>query len=135
MKIIIFAHRLEVGGTQTNAIELAAALRDLHGFQVTLFATPGPMVHLVEKKRLRFVPAPEARLHPSRARIQALAELVDREKPDVVQVWDWWQLLDAFYPVHLRNGVPLVVTDMMMELTRISAQTFADHVRGTGAGR
>ena len=119
MKIIVFAHRLEVGGTQTNAIDLAAALRDLHGFDVTLFATPGPMLRLAEARNLRFVPAPDAYRHPSKARMHALAELVRREKPDLIHAWDWWQMLDALYSVHLGSGVPLVVSDMMMELTRI----------------
>ena len=38
MKILVFAHHLELGGTQTNAIELAAAVRDRHGHDVALFA-------------------------------------------------------------------------------------------------
>lgn len=119
MKIIVFAHRLEVGGTQTNAIEIAAGLRDLHGFNVTLFATPGPMVRLVERKGLRFAQAPDAYVHPSLARMRALADLVRQEKPDLVHAWDWWQVIDALYPVHLGMRVPLVVSDMMMDLTRI----------------
>jgi hypothetical protein len=53
MKILVFAHHLEIGGTQVNAIEISAALRDLHGHNVVLFATPGPMVKLIEKKGLR----------------------------------------------------------------------------------
>ena len=48
MKILVFAHQLEIGGTQTNAVELSAALRDLHGHEVSLFATPGPAVKLVQ---------------------------------------------------------------------------------------
>ena len=39
MKILVFAHHLEIGGTQVNAIEISAALRDLHGHDVVLFAT------------------------------------------------------------------------------------------------
>lgn len=119
MKILVYAHRLEVGGTQTNAIELAAALRDMHGFDVIFFAQPGPMVGLVEEKRLRFLPAPDARFHPSPARMRALREVVHREKPDLLHVWDWWQCLDAYYAVHLPMRIPMVVSDMMMDLTRI----------------
>ena len=119
MKILVYAHRLELGGTQVNAIELAAALRDLHGHDVTLFATPGPMVNLVEEKGLRFLPAPEAWLHPSPVRMRALRGVVRSERPDLIHVWDWWQCLDAFYSVHLPMRIPMVVTDMMMDLTRI----------------
>ena len=96
MKILVFAHRLELGGTQVNAIELAAALRDLHGHQVVLFATPGPMVKLVNEKGLRLLPAPDARLHPSPGRMHALRAAVRQERPDRIHVWDWWQCLEAF---------------------------------------
>jgi glycosyltransferase involved in cell wall biosynthesis len=119
MKILVFAHRLEVGGTQVNAIELAAALRDLHSYEVVLFATPGPNVKLVEEKGLRFLPAPDARFHPSLRRMIALREAVQRERPDLIHVWDWWQCLEAYYAVHLPMRIPMVVTDMMMGVTRV----------------
>jgi glycosyltransferase involved in cell wall biosynthesis len=119
MKILVFAHRLEVGGTQTNAIELAAALRDLHGWDVVLFATPGPMLTLVEEKKIRFLPAPDARFHPSLLRMRALRQAVRSEQPDLIHVWDWWQCLEAYYSVHLPTRIPTVVSDMMMDLTRV----------------
>lgn len=119
MKILVFAHRLEFGGTQVNALDLAAAMRDLHGHDVVLFATPGPLVKLAEEKGLRFIPAPDARIHPSLARMRALREAVRLEHPALVHVWDWWQCLDAYYAVHLTMRVPMIVTDMMMDLTRI----------------
>ncbi|MBS0150531.1 MAG: glycosyltransferase family 4 protein [Nitrospira sp.] len=120
MKILIFAHRLEIGGTQTNAIELAAALRDFHGHEVVLFATPGPMAKLVEEKGIRFLPAPhDFGGHPSFSRMRALRDVVRRERPDLLHVWDWWQCLDAYYAVYLPMRVPMVVTDMMMSLTRV----------------
>jgi glycosyltransferase involved in cell wall biosynthesis len=119
MKILVFAHQLEVGGTQTNSIELAAALRDIHGYDVVIFATPGPRVKLAEEKGLRYLPAPDARFHPSLAIMRALREAVRSECPDLLHVWDWWQCLEAYYAVHLPMRVPMVVTDMRMVLTRI----------------
>ncbi len=119
MKLLVFAQHLEIGGTQVSSIELAAALRDVHGFDVVLFAGPGPMTKLVEKKNLRLLQAPEARFHPSPARIRALCSAVREERPDLVHVWDWWQCIDAYYALHLRLRLPMVVTDMMMSLTRI----------------
>jgi L-malate glycosyltransferase len=119
MKVLVFAHQLEVGGTQTNALELAAELRDSHGFEVVLFATPGPAVALAHEKRLRFVAAPDALVHPSPARVHALRETVRRERPDVIHAWDWWQCIDAYYVEHLLKRVPLVVSDMFMTLTRV----------------
>src|SRR5258708_27753501 len=119
MKILVFTQHLEVGGTQVNAIELAATLRDVHGFDVILFSGAGPMVKLAEEKGLRVLPAPEARYHPSPARIRALCNAVRDERPALLHVWDWWQCLDAYYAAHLRLRIPMVVTDMMLSLTRI----------------
>jgi glycosyltransferase involved in cell wall biosynthesis len=119
MKVLVFAHRLEVGGTQVNAIDLAEGLRDLHGHDVVLFATPGPMTSVIRQKGLRFIAAPDARLHPSPARMRALRDAVRVERPDIIHAWDWWQCLEAYYGVHLPMGVPLIVSDMMMSLTRI----------------
>jgi glycosyltransferase involved in cell wall biosynthesis len=119
VKILVFAHQLEIGGTQTNAIELAAALRDVHGHEVVVFATPGPMVALIKDRRLSFIPAPNPRFHPSPARMRALREAVRSERPDLIHVWDWWQCLDAYYAVHVPMRLPMVVTDMMMNLTRL----------------
>jgi glycosyltransferase involved in cell wall biosynthesis len=119
MKILVFAHKLDLGGSQVNAIELAASLRDLHGIDVVLFATPGPMVELVKEKGIRFLAAPDPRRHPSPARTRALRDAVRRERPDLIHVWDWWQCLDAYYSVHLPMRIPMVVSDMTMNVTRI----------------
>ncbi len=123
MKLLVSAHRLELGGTQVNAVELAATLRDRHGFDVVVWATPGPALNLVRELGLRFEPAPDVSVHPSPARMRALRGLVTRLQPDLVHAWDWWQALDAFFGVHLPMGVPLVVSDMMMELTAILPKT------------
>ena len=40
MRIVVYPHRLEIGGSQINAIELAAAVRDL-GHEVIVFGQPG----------------------------------------------------------------------------------------------
>ncbi|HEY4283492.1 MAG TPA: glycosyltransferase family 4 protein [Chthoniobacterales bacterium] len=119
MKILVFAHQLEVGGTQVSAIQLMAALRDIHGHDVVLFATPGPAVKLAEQNGIRYLPAPDAFMHPSPARMRALREAVRREKPDLIHIWDWWQCLDAYYIEHLLMRIPVLVTDMMMILTRV----------------
>jgi glycosyltransferase involved in cell wall biosynthesis len=119
MKLLVFGHRLEVGGTQVNSIELAAALRDLHGYEIVYFAAPGPMVKLVEQKGLHFVPAPDADQAPSVSRVRALDTVVRRERPDLIHAWDWWQCLDAYYGAHLLMRIPMLVSVMTMELHRI----------------
>ncbi|MFZ4790775.1 MAG: glycosyltransferase family 4 protein [Candidatus Competibacteraceae bacterium] len=119
MKILVFSHQLIMGGTVVNAIELATALRDLHGFDVVLFASPGSMVTLVEKKGLRYLPAPDARFHPTLAIARALRNAVRSERPDLIHAWDWWQCVDAYYAAHILMRIPMVVTDMSMNVTRL----------------
>lgn len=119
MKILIYLHELVLGGTTVNSIELAAALRDLHGHDVVLFATPGPMTKLVEDYELRFLPAPVASGQPSLARMRALREAVRCERPDLLYVWETLPCVDAYYAVHLPMGIPMLVTDMQMYVTRL----------------
>ena len=119
MKILLFAHQLVISGTSVNAIELAAALRDLHGHDVVLFAAPGPLAKLAQEKGLRLLPAPGAPFQPSLARIRALRSAVRRETPDLLYVWDWRQALDAYYGVHLPMRVPMAVTSMSMVVDRM----------------
>ena len=119
MKILVFGDRLEVGGSQVNAIELSARLAAIPGNRVVYYATPGPMIGLVRSKGLRYVPAPHAHRHPSPDRMRALGQLVRDERPDVVHAWDWWQCLDAYWSVHLALGIPLLVTDMNMTIFRV----------------
>ena len=145
MKIVVFAHRMEVGGSQTNAIELSGALRDIHGHDVVLFATPGPMVKVAEEKGLRFIPAPYPKGMPSLARMRALREVVRNEKPDLVHVWDWWQCVDAYYAAHLMERVPMIVSDTLsQQLTRLLPKTilttfgtpeFVDQAKAEGRKR
>ena len=118
MKILVFAYQLVMSGTVVNAIELAAALRDLHGHDVVLFATPGPLVelagegHTLSARTPRTFPPGACAYagHPGRGTTRT-----SRPSPRLG--------LDAvhqrFYSVHLLMRVPMVVTDMSMNLTRI----------------
>ena len=144
MKILLFAHQLVISGTSVNAIELAAALRDLYGHNVVLFATPGPLAKLAEEKGLQLLPAPGASFQPSIARIRALRSAVRHETPDLLYVWDWKQALDAYYGVHLPMRVPMAVTSMSMVVDRMLPKvvptTFGtpelvDQARAGGHGR
>ncbi len=119
--MLVFAYDLVVSGVTVNAIELAAAVRDLHGHEVVIFAGPGPLVKLVEDNHLRFIPAPIAhqRIHPSFARMRALRDVIRRERPDLIHVWEWPQCLDAYYLEYLFMRIPIVVTDMSMNVQRV----------------
>jgi len=108
-----------LGGTTVNAIELAAALRDLHGHEVVFFATPGPLQQMVADHGLKLIPAPVVTRHPSPARMRALRQAIRDEKPDLLHVWETWPSIDAYYAAHLPWGTPMVLTDMQMVLQRV----------------
>ncbi|HYI93659.1 MAG TPA: glycosyltransferase family 4 protein [Bryobacteraceae bacterium] len=115
MKVLLFLDELVIGGTLVNAIELAGVLRKVHGYDVVLFAGPGPMLKLAEQKQVPFLPAPFPYYHPSRTRMLALREVVRRERPDLVWAWDPFACFDAYWGVHVPMRIPVVTTIMVMQ--------------------
>jgi glycosyltransferase involved in cell wall biosynthesis len=122
VRILVHAHRLELGGTQVNAVELAARVGAM-GHEVALAAAPGPARALLEGTGVPYHPLPDADHHPSLAVGRALREVVRRHRPDLVHVWDWPQCLDAYFGIHLAQGLPLLHTDMSMDVTRFLPTT------------
>jgi glycosyltransferase involved in cell wall biosynthesis len=118
LKVLVFPHHLELGGSQVNAIDLAAATRDSYGHDIVVYATPGPAVELVQRRGLRFIAAPSPRMHPSPTIMRSLRHAVREEGVELVHAWDWPQCLDSFYGVHLGRGTPLVGSDMSMSVCR-----------------
>jgi glycosyltransferase involved in cell wall biosynthesis len=118
VKILVFTHRLDLGGTQTNAIDLAASVRDSFGHDVVLFGTPGPAMKLARERGLRVIPAPAARVRPSLTMMAALRDVVTAESPDLVHAWDWPQVLDAYFGQRLMGSLPVVGTSMSMSVER-----------------
>ena len=57
MRVIVYPHDLEMGGSQTNAIEMAAAVARL-GVEITIFGQPGALNRRISELGLDFVPAP-----------------------------------------------------------------------------
>ncbi len=118
MRILSFAHHLEIGGSQVNAIDVATGLR-ARGHEVDVFATPGPAQRLLAERGIRLVPAPTPRGNPSPAVSRALARHLARERYDVVHAWDWPQCVDAFYATRLMRTIPVVGSIMSMVVTRV----------------
>lgn len=122
MRALVYAHRLELGGTQTNAIELSATLAAA-GHDMVVAAVPGPAAELLEGTGLPYVEMPPVRQHPSVRSVRALRRVIRQHEPDLVHVWDWPQCLDAYFGVHLTTGQPLVHTVMSMALPRFLPST------------
>lgn len=116
MKLLLFLNELVIGGTLVNAIELAEALREKHGFDVVFFSAPGPMVEILQEKRIRLIPAPLTRSAPSLTRMRALRAAVRQERPDIVWAWESPPCLDALCAMPVPRRLSLVVSIMTMDI-------------------
>lgn len=142
MKILVYAHVLQMGGTQVNAIELSAALRDRYGHDVSLYASPGPMLAFAQAKGLRFIAAPPRYRASTITMMRALDGVLRTERPDVVQAWEKVQVLEAFYVAALVRRVPVLAIDMRSDvirrilpkkpITTFGTPEFVDRARATG---
>ena len=111
MKIVVYAHSMEIGGSQLNAIEIAAAVQRL-GHEVILVGEPGPLVATAGRLGLEHCVIPEHRRRPSLPVIRSLLELVRRRRIDVVHGYEWPPALEAWLGPHLLRGTPVVGTVM-----------------------
>jgi hypothetical protein len=75
MKIIVYAHAMEIGGSQLNAIEIGAAVQRI-GHEVILVAEPGPLAHTAARLGLEHCVIPEQRRRPSPPVVRLLLDLV-----------------------------------------------------------
>ena len=69
MRVVVYPHRLEIGGSQINAIELAGAVSDL-GHEVIVFGQPGGLVERVRDMGLEYVAAPRPTRPPLGGRLR-----------------------------------------------------------------
>ena len=113
MRIVVYPHRLEIGGSQINALELAGAVHAL-GHEVIVFGQPGQLVERVTQMGLEFVPAPRPRGRPSPKVMRALRGLVGERGVHVVHGYEWTTALEAYWGPRARDGVPAVATVMSM---------------------
>src|SRR5262249_952668 len=122
-----------------------ATLRDIHHYDVVLYAAPGPMVKVAEERGVRVVLAPLPPLaHPSPKRVRALHEVVMLEHPDVIWAWDPMPCLDAdgapYLFKHTPRGRPIMTMDIASHLPRWPVATFgtpelADEAKAMGFRR
>ena len=118
MKILIYPHDLNIGGSQINAIDLAAIHAE-NGHGVTIFGVEGPLVDYIEEKGLTFVSARELRYRPAPSRVAQLASIVRDRRIDIVHGYEWPPCLDAYFGAHLVLGAPLVCTVLSMQVSAL----------------
>lgn len=109
-------HDTGIGGSQINAVDLGAAVRDL-GHQVVVFAQHGPLEERVERRGLRFILAGD---HPPRS-LRAIGELTRAGrsmKADLIHAYEYYPSLESFYGPHALAGIPMVATVFSMTIPR-----------------
>lgn len=109
MKILVYPHQLLMGGSQINAIELAATIRD-QGHEVTVTAPQGVLCAMIQDLRLDYVPTPVTSYFPSARTATHLLRLSRRLKSDVIHAYEWRPAVEATFGPHLFRHTPIVIT-------------------------
>lgn len=116
MRLLVAPHDLGIGGSQINAIDLAAGAAEA-GHEVAVYGKAGPLVDYVESRGLEFIPARRLRYRPAPSRIAQLATLARHRRLDLIHAYEWPPCLDAYYGAHLVGGVPLLCTVLSMSVS------------------
>lgn len=116
MRILVYPHDLGIGGSQINAIDLAAIHAE-DGHDVVVYGIEGPLVDYIEHKGLPFVAARELRYRPAPSRIAQLTTIARERQLDVIHGYEWPPCLDAYFGAHLRVGTPVVCTVLSMAVS------------------
>ncbi len=114
MRIIVCPHDTGMGGSQINAIDLAAAVRRL-GHEVVLFAPPGPLLDRVRGLDLEWAASPSG-LRLSAAWTIELVRLVRSWRADIVHTYEWAPAVGAAFGAHGLLGTAQVMTVLSMDV-------------------
>lgn len=121
MRILVYPHQLAMGGSQINAIELAAAVRD-RGHQVTITAPDGVLVPMIESLGLDYLPIPVATTYPDLRTILHLNRTVRRLGIDLVHAYEWRPSVEATFGPHLAFRTPVLMTVLSMRVPHFLPQ-------------
>lgn len=113
MKIMVIPHTLELGGSQLNAVELAAAVRD-RGHEVMVFGRRGQLLSRIEELGLDFIESPRPRRRPTPSIVAAITRLAHQHSIDIVHTYEWPPALEAELAALFRPTTRLVTTVMSM---------------------
>ena len=116
MRVLVAPHELAIGGSQINAIDLAAGVAAA-GHEVAVWGMPGPLVDHVAARGLEFIPARTLRYRPAPSRIAQLMAVAASRRLDLVHAYEWPPCLDAYYGAHLTLRTRLVCTVLSMAVS------------------
>lgn len=111
LRVLVYPHAMELGGSQLNAIEIAAAVRDL-GHDVTIISEDGPMVDHVQRLDLPRIPLDRDRRRPAPATVRLLRDLVHDRGIDIIHGYEWPPGVEAAAAVFPGRSAAAVCTVM-----------------------
>ncbi|TFD36918.1 glycosyltransferase [Cryobacterium sp. TMT1-19] len=115
MRILVYPHDLGLGGSQLNAIEIAAAVQAL-GHSVVIFGRPGALIDRIEDLGLEFVESPRPGKRPSLGVVAALTNLIDEREIDILHGYEWPPALETVLASRRRPAARSFVTVMSMSV-------------------
>lgn len=115
MKVLLYPHAMELGGSQINALQLAGAVRD-RGHEVIVLSEPGPLVERVHRLGLEHVEVPLHRGRPSPHVCRMIGHLIASRKIDVVHGHEWPPIIDGFFGGAIVHKTPVIGTIMSMSV-------------------
>lgn len=104
MKIVVYPHDLGMGGSQLNAIELAAEVAR-HGHEVMVFGQDGPLSKRIAELGLEFIQSPPTHRRPTLGIGRAVEVLAKRRDLDIVHGYEWPPTLEAVLGVRRTTAV------------------------------
>jgi glycosyltransferase involved in cell wall biosynthesis len=113
VRVLVYPHSLEIGGSQLNAVDLAAAVRD-RGHDVVVYGEPGPLVDRVAELGLEFIERRPSRVRPGPATALELRRLVRARRIEVVHGWEWPPILEGYAAASPGTGAAVVGSIMSM---------------------
>lgn len=113
MRILVYPHDLDMGGSQMNAIELAAAV-SARGHECIVFGRPGTLCARIADLGLEFIESPEPGPRPSMRVARALRDLAVAREIDVIHGYEWPPGLEAAIAAESLPRVTTVCTVMSM---------------------
>lgn len=112
MKILVYPHSMELGGSQLNAIEIGAAVRDL-GHEVVIYSEPGPLVERVAELGLEHIARRESRLRPGIETVNDIRRLIANRGFQVLHGYEWPPILECQAATHLHRSSSVGVGTVM----------------------
>lgn len=106
MRILVYPHDLAMGGSQLNALDLAAEVERL-GHDVVVYGQRGVLVDRIDELGLEFIESPRVRLRPTPAVVRSLRAEIRRRGIQVVHGYEWPPTLETVLASRRTPAVPV----------------------------